>query len=48
MSEHDSWEEDSLDEDLTEAEYAELRRTTQAKDIAILLKCALRKYDKNV
>lgn len=45
MSEHDSWENDSLDEELTEAEYAELRRTTRAQDRAILLKCALREYD---
>lgn len=45
MSEHDSWEKDSLDEDLTEAEYAELRRTTRAQDRAVLLKCVLKEYD---
>ena len=45
MTEQNSWEEDSFDEDLTESEYAELRRTTQAKDRAVLLKCVLKEYD---
>ena len=40
MSEYDSW-----DEDLTESQLAELRRTTRPQDRAILLKCALKEYD---
>ena len=41
MSERNSSENfDSWDEDLTEAEYAELRRTTRAQDRAIIINCS--------
>lgn len=41
MSERNSSENfDSWDEDLTESEYAELRRTTRAQDRAIIINCS--------